>query len=86
MKLIEAAWLSYLREVIPAGAPTVQIVESRRAFYAGAQATFRGIVRMLDPGVEPTDADLAKMHALDAELREFAASVGSASEERGPSH
>ena len=74
-KLIEAAWLSFERQVIPPTAPDVQRQEMRRAFYAGAQALFTGILGMLDPGTEPTEADLGKMDAVQAELLTFAESV-----------
>lgn len=38
MNRIEAQWESYLKEVIPAQAGPIQVAESRRAFFAGAQA------------------------------------------------
>jgi hypothetical protein len=71
MTTIRELWDSYARDVVPKDAPTVQRWETRRAFYAGAQATFMSIISMLDPGTEPTEADLRKMDALDQELRTF---------------
>lgn len=71
-KIMDAAWRSYAEQVLPFGASDVQRQESRRAFYAGAQSLFGGILTMLDPGEEPTDADLAKMDAVQAELSQFA--------------
>lgn len=75
MKVIEADWHSYERQVIPASAPDVQRSESRKAFYAGAICLFHSIISMLDPGEEPTEADLRKMDAIDQELKEYALEV-----------
>jgi hypothetical protein len=33
---IENGWESYLKEVIPKGASQIQVIECKRAFYAGA--------------------------------------------------
>jgi hypothetical protein len=71
MTTIKELWDSYAKDVVPKDAPTVQRWETRRAFYAGAQAVFMSILTMLDPGTEPTEADLRKMDALDQELRIF---------------
>mgnify|MGYP001606479178 CR=1 FL=1 len=68
--LIEAAWLGYaLKFGVPEHTP--QWIETRRGFFAGAAALFSAILLMLDPGTEPTDADLTKMDALNAELERF---------------
>jgi len=68
---IAAGWESYRKMIIPATASSVQIEECHRAFYAGAAILFESIMRMLDPGEEPTDADMARMSAIDKELRDF---------------
>jgi hypothetical protein len=70
-RLIELAWLSYQRDVIPRNAPEVQVTESRRAFYAGAQALFHTIINILEPGSEPTDNDLQTMTLIQQELKRF---------------
>lgn len=70
-KLIEAGWLSYRYKVIPRGAGPVQIEESRRCFFAGAQHLFGSIATFLDGGDEPTENDLRRMDQIDAELRAF---------------
>ncbi len=75
MKLIEAAWLSYREAVVPQNAPSIQLQECRRAFYAGACGLYTEIMRMLEPGTEPTDADLKMMAGIDGELRSFSKSV-----------
>ena len=69
--LIEKSWLSYRQSVIPKNAGPTQLIESRRAFYAGAQGLFTILVTILEPGQEATDADLATMDGIDAELKRF---------------
>jgi hypothetical protein len=73
-KILDAAWRSYAEAAIPIDAPDIQRVEMRRAFYGGARALFVGIMVMLDPrpDVEPTEADLRKMDAVEKELEDFA--------------
>lgn len=75
MKLLAEQWSSYVERVLLPEASVVQVVECRRAFYAGAEGMMRSILRELDPGSEPTDRDLAKMDSLEAELRDFAKDV-----------
>lgn len=70
MKYIEAGWDSY-RRLLPADAGEVQVNETRQAFYAGAAILFRTIMVTLDPETEPTEADLARMAELQAELDAF---------------
>jgi hypothetical protein len=66
-KLIEAGWVG-LKFAISKDAPQVQVDEMRLAFMAGAQHLFASIMGILDPGEEPTDADLRKMDLIAAEL------------------
>ena len=75
MKRIEQLWESYCAEVVPLGARAVQITECRRAFYAGGLALFSSIMAMLDPGTEPTEADLNKLTEIENELKQFGKDV-----------
>lgn len=68
-------WESYLERVLPRDAGPVQIIETKRAFYAGAESMMRAILAGLDPGTEPTDNDLRKMDEIEAELRQFGRDV-----------
>jgi hypothetical protein len=69
---IAAAWESYQAEVLR-GAPDIQHSEYRLAFWAGAATLFYAIMKHgLDPGEEPTDADVAHMAAIEAEIHRFA--------------
>ena len=75
-KNMDQAWRSYAEQVVPFNAPHAQRMENRRAFYSGAQALLHGIVmNFLDPGIEPTDADVEKLERLSEELEKFGADV-----------
>lgn len=70
-KLIEAGWVGLRLAAIPADAPAVQLDEMRNAFFAGANHLFASIMVVLDPGAEPTDADLERFTMISAELDAF---------------
>ena len=70
-------WESFRKEYVPADAASVQVTETRRAFYAGAAAFFGGIYQSLDDGAETTDEDVAKLAAMHQELLDFGALVES---------
>lgn len=67
-KLIEAGWVGLKLAAIDPAAPQVQVDEMRLAFMAGAQHLFASIMGILDPGTEPTEADMRKMDLIAAEL------------------
>lgn len=71
-KLIEAGWMGLRASVIPPDAPAIQLQEMRMAFLAGAQHLFSSIMSILDPGTNPTKADLRRMDLIDRELNAFA--------------
>jgi hypothetical protein len=68
-------WQSYEAGVIPRTASPVQRVESRRAFYAGAQALFEILTRGASDGDEVTDDDEQLMLRVNAEIQAFIADV-----------
>src|SRR4051794_39538532 len=70
-KLIEVGFAVLCATAIPSDAPEVQVREMRMAYMAGAQHLFSSILSILDPGGEPTEADLHKMDLINAELRAF---------------
>lgn len=70
-KIIEAGWIGFRLMAYPDGAPTEQLEQLRQTFFAGAQHLYTSILRVLDPGDEPTDADLSRMGLIDAELKAF---------------
>ena len=70
-KLLEAGWISYRAIVINPKAPPEQLEECRIAFFAGAQHLFGSVMTTLDPGSEPTDADMKRMSLINTELDKF---------------
>lgn len=67
---IEAEWLDYKLNVIPATAPDIQFVESRRAFYAGALAMYNQLIKMV-AGKEKEDEKELNAEAMYKELIRF---------------
>lgn len=68
--VIETIWQLYAATVkIPPGG--VQWVESRRCFFAGASTLFECILRIMDPGTEPTENDLGRMDHIARELERY---------------
>lgn len=70
-KLIEAGWIGLRLVSIPLDASAIQLDEMRNAFFAGAQHLLGSIIGILDPGEEPTDADMRRMSLIQAELDGF---------------
>jgi len=70
-KLIEAGWVGLRLAAIPDDASATQLEEMRNAFFAGGQHLFASIMSMLDPGEEPTAADMERLEKIDGELRDF---------------
>jgi len=70
-KIIEAGWVAYQHKVIPASAGPVQLEETRRGFFAGAHHLFASIMTILEPGADPTTADLSRMDRIYDELTAF---------------
>lgn len=64
-------WKSYRQQVIPPTAPNVQVIESKRAFYAGANSLFRLLQRTVSVGDEVSGADMRAMENIDREFKEF---------------
>jgi hypothetical protein len=68
-------WQNYMRNVMPPDAPALQVQETRRGFYAGAQGLLGIVMKFLDPDTEPTDADLERFSKVVDELQRFADDV-----------
>lgn len=71
MKLLETAWQDYEKNTLPPGAPKIQIVETRRAFYTGARALLSSLLKVFGPGQEPTESDMLIMDGVQEELDQF---------------
>lgn len=72
---IESQWLIFRSNVVPANAGSVQVEETRRAFYAGAATLFGTIMDLLEPGAEATENDLQAMDEIARELAEYTDSL-----------
>lgn len=70
-KIIEAGWVSLRFLAVPENAPPVQVEEMRNAFFAGAKHLFSSILTVLDPGEEPSEADMSRMDKIHEELEAF---------------
>ena len=70
-KLIEAGFAAFAHFVIPKDAPPIQLKETQLAFMAGADHLFSSIMGILDPGEEPSDADLRRMDLIHKELDDW---------------
>lgn len=72
MKVIEAGWQDYRRQVVPANAGPIQVEECKRAFYAGAVALFSTLVEGVSPDRdEVTPEDEALMESVAAEIADY---------------
>ncbi|WP_422930099.1 hypothetical protein [Singulisphaera sp. PoT] len=67
---LRSEWESYRRQVIPADAPMIQLVEMRRAFYAGSAAAF-GILCQISRGDLSEAEEGARLDSLGCELEAF---------------
>jgi hypothetical protein len=74
-RLIEAGFASFAHFVIPKDALDIQLRDMRLAFMAGADHLFSSIMNILDPGEEPTEADLRRMDLINKELDEWRAKL-----------
>jgi hypothetical protein len=70
---VEDAWRAYRALVVDGRETSVDAGDVELAFKAGAVVLFHTVLRMLDPGTEPTDRDLRNMDRLNAELEAFTA-------------
>jgi hypothetical protein len=67
---IDATWKSYCRGVLPPDAPRVQLVECRRAFYAGFYAMLQVTFGLTDPDL-PDDLGAIALLSLEQEAKRF---------------
>ena len=74
-QLIEAGFAAFAHFTIPKDAPVIQLREMQLAFMAGAEHLFSSIMSILDPGEEPTEADLGRMDLIQKELDDWRGSI-----------
>lgn len=69
---VERAWVDYFLTTLPADARKNQVIESHRAFYAGARAALKilkGAAFLSDR--EPSETDLESIDQMERELAAF---------------
>jgi hypothetical protein len=72
---IQEQWESYLTNVVPKSAGATQILETKRAFYAGAETALNlMLLKADDSDQESLDEGAAFVQALFTELDEFSKS------------
>lgn len=81
--LIEAGWAALRNVWVPKDASPAQVRDMRWAFMAGAQHLFVSIMGTLDEEAEPTDADMARMEKIAAELEAFEKEIHAALPTKG---
>lgn len=79
MKTMREQWTSYAERVLPKPAGTNQVIETQRAFYAGAWAMYQLVLELSgdpdDVSEQSLAAGAANLIAIEAELRAFAEAV-----------
>lgn len=76
-KIIEGGWWAYVATSGLETASELQRAEMRKAYMLGAQHLFASVMRILDPGAEPTEKDLKRMDLIHQELERFRRSLTS---------
>jgi hypothetical protein len=71
-KYVRAGWVGLQKLLWPNGdVSPMQLREMEKAFMAGAQHMFTGIINALSDDKEPTAEDYRRMELMDKELQEF---------------
>lgn len=68
--IVKAGWRSYAEHVLPTGAPSVQVRETRRAFYAGARHLL-GVLEGIGDHAVTEDGGVAILQSVSVELTRF---------------
>lgn len=68
---VQEMWEGFRDAVIPKDAPQVQLLEMKRAFFAGAFCFYNWTMVQMDAESEVTDADLNRMETIVKEMENF---------------
>ena len=71
-KLVEAGFAAFHHLCLKNASPA-QVDDMRLAYMAGAEHLFTSIMVIMEPGDEPTDADLKRMDLINAEITHWRA-------------
>lgn len=69
--MIALMFEGYRKNVMPPGAGPVQVLECKRAFFAGTRSMLDLMMAAADPGLDATDRDLEIMAVIEKELAEW---------------
>ena len=69
--IVATMYEGYRNAVMPPAAPPVQVLECKRAFFAGARTLLDLMATASDPGLEVSERDAEIMAAIDAELTAY---------------
>lgn len=72
-RVMEAGWVLFRDQVVAETASDDQLREMKLAFFAGAHHLFGSIMTVLQPGAEPTTADMRRLTNISKELLAFGA-------------
>ena len=70
LKPVSEAWASYRERVLPADAGPIQVLECRRAFYAGVRA-LEGALEVISRPEVPEVEGVAYLEAVRREVMQF---------------
>jgi hypothetical protein len=70
-KIFQTEWGTYRTRVMPKQVSPVQLLETRRAFYAGGASLLALMMRNLEGGEDATEADLIMMDQVHEEFQQF---------------
>jgi hypothetical protein len=73
--IVAGQWRQYVTRVLPADVHPLQLKETKRAFYAGAQCLLYAVQQGLSAGDGVEDGDVAMLEAVERELSDFAEAV-----------
>lgn len=69
--MIDKLWNNYKNKVVPPDASAIQIIETRRAFYAGASELFCALIEKDEDGKDLHE-DILVLAAIGTEVEQFA--------------
>lgn len=69
MAIIKDLWVSYLESVVPKNACENQVIETKRAFYAGASCMFAQVVDFSTNNKHSSEENVKFFSGIDEEIK-----------------
>jgi hypothetical protein len=73
--IIADGWKEYRTQVISPDAPEVQLIECKRAFFAGARSLMSSMQALIDLNEEPTEDQMLMLDDIEDEMARYAQDV-----------